>query len=103
MAWMTKLDEDLRRESLGHVIAAVEGWEEKIIGGPHHIGTTRMSADPKAGVVDAQCRVHAVDNLYVVGSSVFTTGGHANPSFTLIALALRLADELQRVLEGTAS
>jgi choline dehydrogenase-like flavoprotein len=99
MAWMTKLDEDLRREALGHVIAAAEGWEEKIIGGPHHIGTTRMSADPKAGVVDAQCRVHSVDNLYVAGSSVFTTGGHANPSFTLIALALRLADELQRVLE----
>jgi choline dehydrogenase-like flavoprotein len=66
------------------------------------MGTTRMSADPRAGVVDAQCRVHSVANLYLAGSSVFTTGGHANPTFTLVALALRLADELQRSLTTAA-
>jgi choline dehydrogenase-like flavoprotein len=48
------------------------------------------------GVVDANCRVHAVDNVYVAGSSVFPTGGYANPTFTLIALAIRLADHLAR-------
>jgi choline dehydrogenase-like flavoprotein len=98
VAWLAELDLELRRRSLGHVVGAPEGWEQRIIGGPHHMGTTRMSADPRKGVVNAQCRVHSVDNLYVAGSSVFTTGGHANPTFTLVALAIRLADELQRTL-----
>ena len=66
-----------------------------VIGGPHHMGTTRMSADPRRGVVDADCRVHSVDNLYVTGSSVFATGGYANPTYPLVALALRLADHLR--------
>jgi hypothetical protein len=52
-------------------------------------------ADPRTGVVDEHCRVHSVDNLYIAGSSVFTTGGYANPTFTLLALALRLADTLR--------
>jgi choline dehydrogenase-like flavoprotein len=60
----------------------------------HHIGTTRMSADPSAGVVDADCRVHSVRNLYVGGASVFPTSGHANPTLTALALASRLADHL---------
>jgi choline dehydrogenase-like flavoprotein len=62
----------------------------------HHLGTTRMHADPRFGVVDAQCQVHGVRNLFVAGSSVFPTGGHANPTFTVVALALRLADEIRR-------
>jgi choline dehydrogenase-like flavoprotein len=61
----------------------------------HHLGTTRMSTRPEDGVVDADCRVHGVDNLHVVGSSVFPTGGHANPTLTIVALALRLADHLR--------
>jgi choline dehydrogenase-like flavoprotein len=61
----------------------------------HHIGTTRMSADPKQGVVDANCRVHSVDNLYIAGSSVFPTGGNDMPTLTVIALAHRLADHLK--------
>jgi choline dehydrogenase-like flavoprotein len=60
----------------------------------HHMGTTRMASDPASGVVDADCRVHGVENLYVAGSSVFPTGGNANPTLTIIALALRLADHL---------
>lgn len=67
-------------------------------GGCHHMGTTRMSADPKKGVVDADCRMHAVDDLYVAGSSVFPTGGFANPTYTILALTLRLADHLDRRL-----
>ncbi len=67
-------------------------------GAAHHMGTTRMSDDPAAGVVDADCRVHGINNLYVAGSSVFPTGGWAFPTFTIVALALRLADRLQQRL-----
>ncbi|MDQ6804685.1 MAG: GMC family oxidoreductase, partial [Actinomycetota bacterium] len=102
LGWVAQLDADVRRLALGHVIAPEVGWEQTIIGGPHHMGTTRMSADPRTGVVDRQCRVHSVENLYVAGSSVFATGGYANPTFTIVALALRLADELERSLTATA-
>ena len=66
------------------------------IGGYHHMGTTRMSLSPRDGVVDPDCRVHGVRNLYVAGSSVFPTGGWANPTLTILALAHRLADHLQQ-------
>jgi len=59
------------------------------------MGTTRMSGDPRAGVVNADCRVHGIENLYMAGSSVFATGGYANPTLTIVALALRLADHLR--------
>jgi choline dehydrogenase-like flavoprotein len=62
----------------------------------HHMGTTRMSADPDHGVVDENCRIHDLRNLYVAGSSVFPTSGIANPTLTLIALAMRLSDHLKR-------
>lgn len=65
----------------------------------HHMGTTRMHADPTQGVVDADSRVHGIDNLHIAGSSVFTTGGCSNPTLTLVALALRLGDHLARGLE----
>ena len=61
----------------------------------HHMGTTRMSASPRTGVVDRDCRVHGVRNLYVAGSAVFPSAGHANPTLTIAALALRLADYLR--------
>jgi choline dehydrogenase-like flavoprotein len=64
----------------------------------HHIGTTRMDKDPARGVVDADCRVHGMANLYVAGSSVFPTSGIANPTLTIIALAMRLSDTLKRRL-----
>lgn len=68
------------------------GQEEFL--GNHHMCTTRMSADPTQGVVDAHCRLHTVENLYLGGSSVFATAGHANPTYTIVQLALRLADHL---------
>jgi choline dehydrogenase-like flavoprotein len=71
-----------------------------LAGGNHHIGTTRMADDPKLGVVDADCRVHGKANLYITGSSVFPTSGWANPTFTIVALALRLADHLKAVPAG---
>lgn len=66
--------------------------------GSHHMGTTRMHDNPKRGVVDPECRVHGIDNLYIAGSSVFPTSGAANPTFTILALALRMADHLKQRL-----
>lgn len=62
--------------------------------GGHHIGTTRMANDPSQGVVDADCRVFGFDNLYIASASVFPTSSQANPTLTVVALALRLADHL---------
>lgn len=61
----------------------------------HHMGTTRMHDDPRQGVVDANCKVHGIANLFIAGSSTFTTGGYANPTLTIVALAIRLADHLK--------
>lgn len=64
----------------------------------HHIGTTRMADDPEKGVVDRNCKVHGLDNLFVAGASVFPTGGHANPTLTIVALSIRIADHLRSLL-----
>ena len=96
------LARQLGRHGLGRLQVLVEDdeftWPAELGGGRHHMGTTRMHADPKRGVVDANCRVHDVENLYVAGSSVFPTSGAANPTLTLVALALRLADHLAKGL-----
>jgi len=68
------------------------------IGGYHHMGTTRMSVNGSTGVVDKNLAVHGYSNLYVAGSSVFTTGGWANPTITIIALSHRLAEYLKKLL-----
>lgn len=69
--------------------------------GAHHLGTTRMSASPANGVVDANCKSHEVDDLYVAGGSVFATSGYANPTLTIVALSMRLAAHLrQRLMQG---
>jgi choline dehydrogenase-like flavoprotein len=64
----------------------------------HHIGTTRMGDDSSTSVVDANCCVHGYDNLHIGSSSVFPTGGFSNPTLTIIALCLRLADRLKQQL-----
>jgi GMC oxidoreductase len=61
----------------------------------HPTGTTRMTRDPRDGVVDENCSVHGVEGIYIAGSSVFPTTGHANPTLMIVALALRLADWLK--------
>ncbi|MBD3881838.1 GMC family oxidoreductase [Phormidium tenue FACHB-886] len=61
----------------------------------HNIGSTRMHDDPKQGVVDAKCQVHGVPNLLIASSSVFPAGGYANPTLTIIAIAIRVADEVK--------
>ncbi len=68
--------------------------------GGHHIGTTRMGHDVRTSVVNADCQVHGVHNLFVAGSAVFPTSSQANPTLTLIALSLRLGDTLARRLRA---
>jgi choline dehydrogenase-like flavoprotein len=66
--------------------------------GTHQMGLTRMSDSPRSGVVDRECRVHGVDNLYLAGSSVFPVGGCEGPTLTIVALAARLARTLHAAL-----
>jgi choline dehydrogenase-like flavoprotein len=68
--------------------------------GGHHIGTARMGNDIRTSVVDANCKVHSVENLFIAGSAVFPTSSQANPTLTIIALSLRLADHLARRLSN---
>jgi choline dehydrogenase-like flavoprotein len=78
------------------------GAEGQRLNGWHQMCTTRMSDDPKAGVVDRDCRVHGLANLYVGGSSVFATPGFQNPTYTIVQLALRLGDHLAETLPAGA-
>jgi choline dehydrogenase-like flavoprotein len=95
---------ELRRANLAQI--QIDDWVEEI-GDDwafnihdifHHMGTTRMADDPSRGVVSKDCQVYGIANLFVAGSSVFPTAGFANPTFTIIALALRLSDHLNRTL-----
>ena len=76
-----------------------EHWPDFTGGGWHHMGTTRMHEDPRLGVVDADCRVHGISNLYVAGSSCFTTAGAVNPTLSIVALTLRLSDHLKQKIK----
>jgi len=88
----------VREAGLGHVefMLGDEHPPALLEGNFHHLGTTRMHLDPAKGVVDADCRVHGIRNLYLAGSSLFPTYGCSNPTLTVVALALRLADDLKR-------
>jgi choline dehydrogenase-like flavoprotein len=100
------LDRALRKAGKGRL----EYWEppqdrlkkvkEQALDGYHQMGTTRMGHSPKDRVVDRNCRVHGVSNLYVASSSVFPTGGHANPTLLAASLAVRLADHLAELVHG---
>jgi choline dehydrogenase-like flavoprotein len=76
------------------------GIDKDVVGSIHHMCTTRMSDNPREGVVDRDCRVHDIQNLYIGGSSVFATGGYAHPTFTIVQLALRLAGHLDGKLRS---
>ena len=69
-----------------------------LVDGRQHMCSTRMSTDPKTGVVDADCRVHTVGNLFIGGSSVFATSGYARPTYTIVQLALRLGGHIGSLL-----
>ena len=91
---------ELAAAGLGRVWTSTEGDELSWVTNPggHHMGTARMSDDPDEGVVDRDCRCHDVENLYIAGSAVFTTGAAPNPTLTVVALAERLARHLREEL-----
>lgn len=88
----------LARPQLADWILDRTGRAPSLTDGCHPAGTTRMASDPGRGVVDEDCRVHGVENLYVAGGSVFPTTGHANPTLMIVALAIRLADHVRATL-----
>lgn len=98
---------EISASGLGELLMAEEGLPRGELGGPpesahHHLGTTRMSHSPEDGVVDAHCRIHGTSEIYVAGGSVFVTSGCANPTLTIVALALRVADELRALRRPSA-
>ena len=102
------LDERLQASGRGRLVYLdaesdrAAGVRASATDGFHHIGTTRMSADASDGVVDHDCRVHGVDNLYIASSSVFRTSGEANPTFLAVCLAVRLARHIAETLASDA-
>ena len=97
------LNEELARAGLGRLenqfVEDDDGtWLSLLRWVWHHMGTTRMHDDPKQGVVDVDCRVHGISNLFIAGSSVFPTAGKDMPTLTIVALALRLADHVKRLV-----
>ena len=77
----------------------LDSFPKQTKGGYHHMGTTRMGENEREGVVDRDAKVFGVNNLFVAGSSVFSTSGSANPTLTIVALALRLAEHLEHLLK----
>ncbi|MCP5229431.1 FAD-dependent oxidoreductase [Accumulibacter sp.] len=99
------VDRELRAQDRGELLfddhAVEKLTQSKAVLG-HHVGTTRMAGDPANGVVDADCRVHGLRNLHVASASVLPTSSHANPTLTVVALALRLAHSLSARSAGAA-
>ncbi|HVX26360.1 MAG TPA: GMC family oxidoreductase [Parafilimonas sp.] len=103
----TIIGQEVGRVSMGRVklyeylqSAEDESWPSFTGGGWHHMGTTRMSDDPKQGVVDAHCKLHNINNLYVAGASSYVTASAVNPTLTLISLTIRLADHLKQKIKS---
>jgi choline dehydrogenase-like flavoprotein len=88
----------VEERGIGHVrfdeAAWDNRWENSVLHTWHHMGTTRMHQNARLGVVDENCRIHGLKNLYIGGSSVFPTGSGRAPTLTIVALALRLAEHL---------
>ena len=89
------IEHDIGRLRMRNYLLDGTAWPQDDQGfGRHHMGGTRMLDSPTTGVVDKNCKVCGVDNLYVGGSSVFATGGHASPTYTIVKLAFRSGDHL---------
>jgi choline dehydrogenase-like flavoprotein len=90
----------IERRNLGTVVDRLDLGQPMpfTMSNHHHLGGTRMHANKRAGVVDAESRVHTAPNLFVTGGSVFPTGGYLNPTLTVIALAMRLAGTIKQEL-----
>jgi choline dehydrogenase-like flavoprotein len=94
---------ELERAGFGRVERRLGEEDPPVVfeGNHHHMGTTRMHADPGRGVVDADGRVHGIRNLFVTGTSTFPTGGYINPTYTVVALGIRLGDHLRKITGAT--
>jgi choline dehydrogenase-like flavoprotein len=96
------LAQELGRNGLGRLRmnASPTGSDatNNVLNAHHHMGTTRMHTDPRMGVVDENCRVHGMANLFIAGSSVFPTYSFDDPTMTIVALALRLSDHLKSLI-----
>ena len=92
------MQETLRQRFAETGVGILEDSESAVVftDASHHMGTTRMSDDPRSGVVDRDSRVHGIENLHVAGSSVFPSCSHVSPTLAIVALSLRLADRLHR-------
>lgn len=99
------LAEDISRSGLGKLKLYRRDGDKPFMMSPtahHHMGTTRMHHDPKQGVVDVNCQVHGLSNLFIASSAVFPTGGYANPTLTVLALAIRIADRVKDMMTAPA-
>lgn len=98
---------EVERSGAGHLVYSKASVEAEMTRygayGGHHIGTARMGRDPRSSVTDANARVHSVANLFVAGSALFPTSSQANPTLTLVALALRTAQHLKGLLAAGGS
>ena len=91
-------EREFGRVRLADWVANGDPWPtDQELAGHHHMGGTRMGTDPATSVVDANARVHGMDNLFIGGSSVFATSGECNPTTTIVALAIRLGHHLAKV------
>ena len=100
VALHTQLKKNIERLKLGKLYGdAKEVVEAVTQDASHHLGGTRMGLNPHTSVVDSNCKVHSISNLYIAGGSVFPTGGCANPTLTIVALSIRLAEHLKRVFK----
>ncbi|WP_219684203.1 GMC oxidoreductase [Bradyrhizobium canariense] len=103
------LDRSLRNSQVGYLVYRAPEEEltarvlEQASDGYHQLGTTRMSRDPDTGVVDGNCKIHGIDNLYLLSGSVFPSSGQANPTFLIVALAFRLASHLGKRTDAPAT
>jgi choline dehydrogenase-like flavoprotein len=103
------LRDDLSEQSIGRLaLAADEADTEAVVRrdgayGGHHIGTARMGSSACTGVIDRDGKVFGVNNLYLAGSAAFPTSSQANPTLTIVAMALRLADHLGAVATRVVS
>jgi choline dehydrogenase-like flavoprotein len=92
---LRELGSTLIRENRGRLRIDNDLIYRRVLGGGHIMGTTRMGTHRSNSVVDRNCRVHGYRNFFIAGSSVFPTGGYANPTLTIVALASRLASEIR--------
>ena len=101
MVWKSLdiVSHELAERSLGRMQLLKERsprlWTNQLGFSDHHMGTTRMAKSPDSGVVDANARVFGTKNLFMAGSSVFSTGSHVPPTLTIVALSVRLANHLK--------